>query len=439
MRLQRRALLAFLLVAGGGLGAGAAPRRCGAVRPADRQRDRLREHQARQSRERMGRQRLRVGVDPGLRHEHRRRPGRDGLVQGRHPVDGLPDRHLPDGLLRRLGRAQDHHDPAVGEPAAEPAGLPDDGVDRPDRLRQLGRLGELGGPGGRGLRHLPGQARARGRDGRLQPHGLRRARRRRRLRAAVPDLRHDLAGLQPVRRQLALRRQPRRARLQGELQPAVHHARDGRGGLGVQRRVPDGPLAGAQRLRRLVHDRRRHRPAPRRAARARDVHVRGPRRVLVGRPARERRGGARRRREPRLLQRERDLLEDALGEQPPDARHLQGDARERQDRPRAADLDGHVARPALQPARRRRAARERAVGPALPGQRRRHDRDPGPGRRREDALLAQHDDRDPGRGGDRDAARRDARLRVGRGHRQRVPARPGRSGSPRRRSPAPRR
>ena len=84
-----------------------------------------------------------------------------------------------------------------------------------------------------------------------------------------------------------------------------------------------------------------------------------------------------------------------------------------------------MARPALQPAGRRRAARERADGPALQGQRRRHDRDPGPGGRREDALLAQHDDRDPGRGRDRDAARRDARLRVGRGHRQRVPARPG--------------
>ena len=67
----------------------------------------------------------------------------------------------------------------------------------------------------------------------------------------------------------------------------------GAGGLGVQRRVPDGPLARAQRLRRQLHDRRRHRPARRRAARARDVPVRRPRRVLVGRPARERRGGAR--------------------------------------------------------------------------------------------------------------------------------------------------
>ena len=49
---------------------------------------------------------------------------------------------------------------------------------------------------------------------------------------------------------------------------------------------------------------------------------------------------ARRGREPRLLQRQRGLLEDALGEQHrrighavPDARLLQGDARERQDRP----------------------------------------------------------------------------------------------------------
>ena len=48
--------------------------------------------------------------------------------------------------------------------------------------------------------------------------------------------------------------------------------------------------------------------------RAQGLHVRRPRRVLVGRTARERRGGARRRRQPRVLQRQRDLLEDALGE-----------------------------------------------------------------------------------------------------------------------------
>ena len=61
---------------------------------------------------------------------------------------------------------------------------------------------------------------------RCEPHRLRRPRRRRQLGPAVPDVGHDLAGLQPVRRQLALRRQPGRARLQGLLQPAVHHARD---------------------------------------------------------------------------------------------------------------------------------------------------------------------------------------------------------------------
>ena len=103
----------------------------------------------------------------------------------------------------------------------------------------------------------------------------------------------------------------------------------------------------------------------------------GPRRVLVGRAARQRRGGARRRREPRVLQRERGVLEDALGAEhrrhehrPPDARLLQGDARQRADRPgRPADVDRHLARPAVQPARRRRPPGERAHRHPLHGQR----------------------------------------------------------------------
>ena len=91
---------------------------------------------------------------------------------------------------------------------------------------------------------------------------------------------------------------------------------------------------------------RRHRPARRRAAGAPRLPVGRPRRVLVGRPARERRGGARRRRAPRLLQRQRGLLEDALGAEHrrlrhavPHARLLQGDARQRQDRPAARRVD----------------------------------------------------------------------------------------------------
>ena len=67
---------------------------------------------------------------------------------------------------------------------------------------------------------------------------------------------------------------------------------------------------------------------------AQDVLVGRPRRVLVGAAARQCRGGTRCRREPRLLQRQRGFLEDALGERhrrvrdrPPHPGLLQGDAR----------------------------------------------------------------------------------------------------------------
>ena len=85
-----------------------------------------------------------------------------------------------------------------------------------------------------------------------------------------------------------------------------------------------------------------------------------------GPAARQRRGRPRRRREPRVLQRQRDLLEDALGDQ--HRRHgtpyrtlvsykeTHADAKID---PSPA-VDRHLAGPALQPARRRRPARERA-------------------------------------------------------------------------------
>ena len=58
-------------------------------------------------------------------------------------------------------------------------------------------------------------------------------------------------------------------------------------------------------------------------------------------------------------------------------------------------VDGHLARPALQPAGRRRPAGERAERHDLHGQRRCHDLDRRAGRGREDALLAQHRGRHP--------------------------------------------
>ena len=96
-----------------------------------------------------------------------------------------------------------------------------------------------------------------------------------------------------------------------------------------------------------------------------DLHLQRPRRVLVGGAARKRGSGTRGRRQPRLLQRQRDVLEDALGTEHrrlehalPDADHLQGDALRRPGRPQgSADVDRSLARSALQPARRRRASR----------------------------------------------------------------------------------
>ena len=87
------------------------------------------------------------------------------------------------------------------------------------------------------------------------------------------------------------------------------------------------------------------------------------RRVLVGCAASQRRSGAGCRRPSRLLQRQRGLLEDTLGEQHLHARHdlqdacfLQGDARERQYRS-LTGMDRYLARSALQPARLKAGAR----------------------------------------------------------------------------------
>ena len=127
---------------------------------------------------------------------------------------------------------------------------------------------------------------------------------------------------------------------------------------------------------------------------------------------------------------------DGLAHGLPHARLLQGDARQRGHRPRGpADLDRHLARPTVQPARRRRPAGERADRDDLHGQRGAHRRDPGAcrptascgsGATRAAATLAP--------GADGDAAHRHARLRVGRRSRQRVPSRRARSTCRRRRS-----
>ena len=94
--------------------------------------------------------------------------------------------------------------------------------------------------------------------------------------------------------------------------------------LAVQRRgVPDDPLARAERLRRLLLQRRRQ---PQRAATLLKNHKlfmsSGHDEYWSADAARERQGRARRRRQPRVLQRQRDVLEDALRAQ----RRRPGDA-----------------------------------------------------------------------------------------------------------------
>ena len=76
-------------------------------------------------------------------------------------------------------------------------------------------------PADRGVGHLYRQA-GQARHRRRQPHRLRRARRRRHLRSAVPDVRHDVAGVQRLRRQQSVQRVAGGTRLQGQLQPAAH-------------------------------------------------------------------------------------------------------------------------------------------------------------------------------------------------------------------------
>ena len=262
--------------------------------------------------------------------------------------------------------------PSATLPQTQPACLTD-ATHRADRLRQLGGVRVVGRAGGRGLRHLLRQARPRPTDTGGASHiVVRRPRRREHTPTSCsrPPTRPGRPTTTTAATASTTGPAPTGPRLQGQLQPPVHHARRRRAEDFVfNAEYPMVRWLGAQRLRRQLH-----RPAstPTAAADAaqqpQDVPVGRPRRVLVGRAARQRRGGARRRRQPRVLQRQRGLLEDPLGDQHRRLRRRRtarsSATRRRTRTPRStrrpADVDGHLARPALQPAGRRRPARERA-------------------------------------------------------------------------------
>ena len=154
----------------------------------------------------------------------------------------------------------------------------------------------------------------------------------------------------------------------------------------------------AQRLRRQLH-----RPAstPTGAAPSCSSHKVflsvGHDEYWSGDAARQRRGGARRRRQPRVLQRQRGLLEDALGDRAstaPARRTARSSAtRRRTPTPRSTRCPTSGPAPGATRASARpptAAGRERADRHDLHGQLRATDGDHGAGGRRQDALLAQH-------------------------------------------------
>ena len=217
--------------------------------------------------------------------------------------------------------------------------------DRADRLRQLGASRRTWTvPEHGGLRRLHRAPRAQ-RHRRRQPDPVRRARRREPLRRRRADLRRDLAGLQHLRRQQPLQvhgrvpaRQPARP-----TRPRTRSPTTGRSTADATtaaarcfcgRRVPDDPLprgatattsatsssVDVDRTPALLQNHKLF------ISSGHDEYWSAPQRS-------ERRGRARRRRQPRLLQRQRGVLEDALGAERrrhrhagPHARLLQGHA-----------------------------------------------------------------------------------------------------------------
>ena len=347
------------------------------------------------------------------------------------PSSELPDRHLPARLVRRARRAQDRDASSRRRPLPQiqPACL-DRRIDRPDRLRQLGRVGVVGRARGRRLRASTSRSWCARTPARAASH-------------VVFVVRDDDGG----------------SKLLFQTSDTTWQAYNQYGGnsLYTGRHRPG-------RAYKVSYNRpftTRAAPAPRtgvfnaeypmvrwlerngydvsystgvdtdrrgaRAARAPGVPVGRPRRVLVGGAARERRGGARRGREPRVLHRQRGVLEDALG-----AEHrrlgtpyrtlvtLQGDARRTR---RSIPIAERGPAPG--------ATRARSAPPADGGRPEnaldRHDlhgqllhrRHAGARGRRQAALLAQHQRRDARARADGDAGAEHARLRVGRGPRQR--------------------
>ena len=354
-------------------------------------------------------------------------------LQDQHRRHRLPTRHLPSRLLRRGGRRLDGHHTAVCGAAPEPAGVPVRSDHRPGRLRQLGRLGVVERAGDGDVGHLRRQAGARGSRGRRASHIA--------FIVRDDDGRSDMLfqtsdttwqayntyggnslynGLPAGRAYKvsynrpyhdALLRVPGRRTAPGSSTPSTPWcAGSKRNGYDVSYST------GLDADRRGARD-----------PRAPHLHDGGSGRVRVRRGAGGDRGGSCRRRQPGLLQRQRGASGRHGGRRASTARarpyrtlvcYKETHANAKID-PVAGRVDGHVARPALRPATTAAVRKTRSTAPSSWSTASRNDTPSGAGGRWQDALLAQHVDRDPGRGTGGHAANRHPRLRVGRGSRQR--------------------
>jgi hypothetical protein len=180
------------------------PRRRARFLPCAREPHRGGELSPRESEIGVGGGRRRRSHHPGLRHRHQREPRWDGRVQGLDRRLGLPDRHLPDRLLRRRRRSSRRDRQPLSALAPGPARVHDRRSDGPRRLRELGPVRLMAGSGGLDLGRLLRAARP-PRQRRGESHPVRRARRREPLRRPLQDLGHDLAGLQRLGREEPLR------------------------------------------------------------------------------------------------------------------------------------------------------------------------------------------------------------------------------------------
>ena len=211
-------------------------------------------------------------------------PRRNRLFQGQDRCDRLHARHLPHGLLRRNGCSQDRDIlPSAALPQTQPGCLTDSATG----LLDCGNWAVSAAwsvPADADLRHLLREAHSPGHAG-SESRLLHRPRRRgsARISCSRPRTRPGRLITTTGETPSTLRAMPlRRAYKASYNRPFMTRESSGGRELGLQRRVPDGAMAGGERLRRQLLHRSRQRPSGRRDPRAQGVPLSRPRRVLVG-------------------------------------------------------------------------------------------------------------------------------------------------------------